>query len=839
MKSKDYSSKNYKESNKGNEFKDSNSSEYKKEKHKKIKYSKNSIDINDNSNNNIRNKNDCEKVYLKQKRSKFKIEDDSSKSSNENNKLNNIPLKNPLANLTKFKPVSNNLKLDEKSNSSKNINNYKNNLDNSNNNNNKIISCNLIKKKIVFPEPPTPDVSYVGLILGPKGSYLQKLEKQSNCKIYLRGKGTTKETLEKEGNDIESPHAVIAGDNEEDVKKAQYLIERILNADEKLREQIREEQKKASILLSKVENNDVNGYDYLNDINNNNNLNSFTDMYNNNLNTLPSDAFRPEELHLVSPYGRPSKSAKVFTVPSNCVGLLIGKNGDTIKKLIKDSCCKILIAIKEIPNTNLKNIFIEGDNHVEAQKMVEDIVAYQQKIKLNLSHIGDTNPFPGPYLLLKIPDNYAGLIVGKVGECVKKLLEETTCAVFVPNKNRPYYEELFKILKQIGDNTSITFTGLKNKPLFHEKFEKATGKSLDNSGNEKQDSTKVTDEKEIEINDEDNNTKYNFIMKSMDENSSYYPANNNKEMSFTYTKDQLLKNCNAFCVKEIKTILKKDEPIRILELSGDLESCEKCIEKIQDIINKHEEKSITTSKMAMITSTPLCNNSNINNQIYNNQNSISQNNSNMNMYGMGYNNMHFANNYPINSMVNYPAANINYNNNPTNQLFQNNYFKILSQQQQQQQMGSYFNNNQFNCLYGNMQNNMMNIGGGYNNINNTGYLNPNSINYNYNQLSNSNNIANPGFNNYNNTMNNQTYTSLTYSNPTKKHLYQNNQTENKQYYDIVNAMTYNEMMNGKNINNINNTVNNTNSNNNKISNTFQTNNSNNNTNLHTNINNKT
>jgi hypothetical protein len=43
-----------------------------------------------------------------------------------------------------------------------------------------------IKRKIYIPKQQ--GVNFVGLLIGPKGSYQKRLEAQTNCKILIRGK---------------------------------------------------------------------------------------------------------------------------------------------------------------------------------------------------------------------------------------------------------------------------------------------------------------------------------------------------------------------------------------------------------------------------------------------------------------------------------------------------------------------------------------------------------------------------------------------------------------------------------------------------------------------------
>lgn len=46
------------------------------------------------------------------------------------------------------------------------------------------------------------------------------------------------------------------------------------------------------------------------------------------------------DLALTTPYGRPSEGCSVIPVPNDCVGLVIGKQGTTIKMLAQASGCR-------------------------------------------------------------------------------------------------------------------------------------------------------------------------------------------------------------------------------------------------------------------------------------------------------------------------------------------------------------------------------------------------------------------------------------------------------------------------------------------------------------------
>jgi splicing factor 1 len=48
-------------------------------------------------------------------------------------------------------------------------------------------------RKIMVPVAEYPDVNFIGLILGPRGNTLKKMEADTGTKIAVRGKGSVKE----------------------------------------------------------------------------------------------------------------------------------------------------------------------------------------------------------------------------------------------------------------------------------------------------------------------------------------------------------------------------------------------------------------------------------------------------------------------------------------------------------------------------------------------------------------------------------------------------------------------------------------------------------------------
>jgi hypothetical protein len=107
-------------------------------------------------------------------------------------------------------------------------------------------------------------------------------------------------------------------------------------------------------------------------------------------------------------------------------------------------------------------VFIEGplEKYEFARKMIEDIVAEvliywikQQRLKQNFSHLGEINPFPGPYEHYKVLNKFVGLIIGKNGETVRNLHQKTGCFIFIPKDSKP--GEDFRNIELSGKSENI------------------------------------------------------------------------------------------------------------------------------------------------------------------------------------------------------------------------------------------------------------------------------------------------------------------------------------------------------------------------------------------------
>ena len=170
------------------------------------------------------------------------------------------------------------------------------------------------------------------------------------------------------------------------MSKAVVEIERILFADEETRNKLRQEQLKIVAQLKNEPNQ-----------------------------TLPLISLSEEpykvDLSLTTPYGPPSQDAYIIPVPNDCVGLVIGKGGETIKMLqVQSGARKVQVAADSGPNSNTRNVFVEGDKEsiTKVKRMLQDIIDTQQKLKNALNGGGGKTS----KLDVPVPDNLVGLIIG-------------------------------------------------------------------------------------------------------------------------------------------------------------------------------------------------------------------------------------------------------------------------------------------------------------------------------------------------------------------------------------------------------------------------------------------
>lgn len=87
-------------------------------------------------------------------------------------------------------------------------------------------------EKVWIPAQEFPHVNFIGLLIGPRGNELKKMERESGAKISIRGKGSLKEGRKQDVSTLqgadEELHAFVSADSEDKVALAVSIINKII-----------------------------------------------------------------------------------------------------------------------------------------------------------------------------------------------------------------------------------------------------------------------------------------------------------------------------------------------------------------------------------------------------------------------------------------------------------------------------------------------------------------------------------------------------------------------------------------------------------------------------------
>lgn len=86
--------------------------------------------------------------------------------------------------------------------------------------------------KVYIPVKEFPEINFFGLLVGPRGNSLKKMERESGAKISIRGKGSVKEGKARPdqfADDAEEDlHCLVIADSEEKVAACVKMINRVI-----------------------------------------------------------------------------------------------------------------------------------------------------------------------------------------------------------------------------------------------------------------------------------------------------------------------------------------------------------------------------------------------------------------------------------------------------------------------------------------------------------------------------------------------------------------------------------------------------------------------------------
>ncbi|CAG7846016.1 Branchpoint-bridging protein [Serendipita indica DSM 11827] len=88
------------------------------------------------------------------------------------------------------------------------------------------------QEKVYIPVKEFPEINFFGLLVGPRGNSLKKMEKDSGAKISIRGKGSVKEGKGRPDgfadDSEEDLHCLVMADSEEKVRACVRLINKVI-----------------------------------------------------------------------------------------------------------------------------------------------------------------------------------------------------------------------------------------------------------------------------------------------------------------------------------------------------------------------------------------------------------------------------------------------------------------------------------------------------------------------------------------------------------------------------------------------------------------------------------
>jgi len=232
--------------------------------------------------------------------------------------------------------------------------------------------------KIPVPVDQEPGFNFIGMLIGFKGVTRKQLEVESGCKILFKGRGSSKD-----GNDIDGERPLyvhLVASDEVSINKGTARIKELL-FDKKKRFELRQ-----------------------------------TQMGAHRMNTHISAAMS-------------GMGVEVLEVPSDIVGLIIGKGGAKIRELQELSQCRIQIDNESDPVTpHLRNVTIRGDpsNVPTAKKLVMETIQAHDAANPRIRTNGPTVEH-----VVNVPVGNVGMIIGKGGETIRALKERTQCNIHV------------------------------------------------------------------------------------------------------------------------------------------------------------------------------------------------------------------------------------------------------------------------------------------------------------------------------------------------------------------------------------------------------------------------
>ena len=85
-----------------------------------------------------------------------------------------------------------------------------------------------ITRKVYIPVEERPDFNWRGLLIGPRGATQKGLERDSGCRVLLRGEGSQREGKPMHPDDNDKLHVLIIGSSDAQVSNAEAMVRDVL-----------------------------------------------------------------------------------------------------------------------------------------------------------------------------------------------------------------------------------------------------------------------------------------------------------------------------------------------------------------------------------------------------------------------------------------------------------------------------------------------------------------------------------------------------------------------------------------------------------------------------------
>eukprot|EP00092_Neocalanus_flemingeri_P037880 GFUD01041235.1.p1 GENE.GFUD01041235.1~~GFUD01041235.1.p1 ORF type:complete len:458 (+),score=137.93 GFUD01041235.1:139-1512(+) len=187
-------------------------------------------------------------------------------------------------------------------------------------------------------------------------------------------------------------------------------------------------------------------------------------------------SFYDQNMMAAAPPG-PGMSTEQVMVPDNMVGLIIGRGGEQITRLQADSGCKIQLSqdSQGMPH-RLCTLTGSGEAISIARSMIDEIISNEGNRGARGMVGGQSGGGGGggAGFEMMVPGHLVARIIGKGGEVIKALQEETGAKIVIIQDNREFADE--KPLKISGTPEAVEFAKQRVEQVISEEQQKIGGR---------------------------------------------------------------------------------------------------------------------------------------------------------------------------------------------------------------------------------------------------------------------------------------------------------------------------------------------------------------------------